>query len=68
MEALVNFMNTAIGRAVRIVLGLALIYVGLAIVGGAAGWVLAIVGLVPIAMGIWGHCLLELAAPKTRRA
>ncbi len=37
MEALVSFMNTGIGRAVRIVLGLALVYVGLAIAGGALG-------------------------------
>ncbi len=67
MNALVNFMNTTVGRALRVVLGLALIYVGLALVGGTAGLIVAIIGLVPIAMGAWGHCLLELVAPQAKR-
>ncbi len=68
MNALVNFMNTTLGRALRVVLGLALIYVGLALVGGTAGLIVAIIGLVPIAMGAWGHCLLEVVAPQAKRA
>ncbi len=68
MEGLINFMNTSIGRGVRALLGLVLIYLGLAVVGGSVGLIVAVVGLVPIAMAIWGHCLLEFAFPKAKHA
>ncbi len=68
MEGLINFMNTSLGRGLRGILGMALIYVGLVMVGGAAGAVLAIVGLVPIAMGLWGRSQLEFALPRAKHA
>ncbi len=58
MNGLINLMQGIAGRALRVVLGLALIYVGLAVVGGIAGIVVAVIGLLPIAMGVWGPCLL----------
>ena len=58
MNGLINFMQGTVGRVARVVLGLALIYVGLAVVGGTAGIVVAVIGLLPIAMGVWGPCLL----------
>ena len=64
MNGLIGFMNAGIGRAARVVLGLALIALGIVSIQGTAGVVVAIVGLVPLAMGIWGRCLLELVAPK----
>ena len=64
MTGLVTFMNTTTGRAARAVLGLALIAWGLASLGGTTGLIVAIVGLVPLAMGLWGRCLLELIAPQ----
>ncbi len=68
MTGLVNFMNTTAGRALRVVLGLVLIYAGIAMLGGTAGWIVAIVGLVPIAMGIYGHCLIEYVLPNAKHA
>ena len=58
MNGLNNFMQGAVGRVARVVLGLALVYIGLALVGGTAGVVIAVIGLLPIAMGVWGPCLL----------
>jgi len=58
MKGLVDFMQGTFGRLLRVVLGLALVYVGLAVVGGTAGIVVAVIGLLPIAMGVWGPCLL----------
>ena len=52
-----RFMATTTGRAVRVVAGLALIVIGLA-VGGAGGVVLALVGLVPLAAGVLDVCFL----------
>ncbi|MFN8132392.1 MAG: DUF2892 domain-containing protein [Solirubrobacteraceae bacterium] len=53
----ITFMSSPAGRALRIVAGLALIAVGLAVVGGTAGIVMAIVGLVPLAAGAANVCL-----------
>ncbi len=68
MTELVNFMNTGAGRALRVVLGLVLMYIGMAVLGGTVGWIVAIVGLVPIAMGLYGHCLIEYLLPNARHA
>jgi Protein of unknown function (DUF2892) len=52
----VRFMSTTTGRAVRVVAGLMLIAAGLA-AGGTAGWIVAAVGLVPLAAGLANVCL-----------
>ncbi len=61
---LVGFMNGIVGRVARVGLGLALIAWGLSSLGGTIGLIVALVGLLPIALGLWGRCLLELAAPS----
>jgi len=66
MTAFVAFMNGAIGRWLRVLLGIALIVYGLLVFGGTAGAVIAAIGLLPIALGLWGHCLLEPFPPRTR--
>jgi len=58
---LIKFMASTLGRATRVVLGLALIVLGLAVVGGPGGLILAIVGIVPIAAGVLDICLLAPA-------
>ena len=64
MNRFVEFMNSAVGRIARIVLGLAVITWSLTSLGGAVGPIVAIVGLVPLVMGVWGRCLVELAVPR----
>jgi hypothetical protein len=54
---IVTFMNTTTGRLVRIGAGAILIVVGL-LMGGATGWILGLVGLVPLAAGVFNFCLL----------
>jgi len=58
MKGLINFMQSGWGRVLRVVLGLVLVYVGWVVLGGTVGIIVAIVGLLPIVMGIWGPCLL----------
>lgn len=65
MNTLIRFMQDSVGRAARVILGLALIALGVAVVGGTLGAILAIVGLLPIAMGVWGPCLLGLVFKPT---
>ena len=50
-----QFMNTPVGRWIRIVAGVALIAAGIA-VGGTVGVVVAVVALLPIATGVFGVC------------
>jgi hypothetical protein len=65
VKGLIGFMQGTVGRILRVVLGLVLIYVGLAVVGGTAGIIVTVIGLVPIAMGVWGPCLLGFVFKST---
>lgn len=53
----VKFMVTGAGRAVRVVAGIALVVVGLLVVGGTGGIVLAVIGLVPLMAGLFDFCV-----------
>jgi hypothetical protein len=68
MDKFFEVMEGPIGRLLRIALGVVLVYLGLARMTGAAGWAVAIAGLLPIAMGLWGPCLVNLAVRRLRRA
>lgn len=52
-----RFMSSVFGRLLRIVAGIALIIVGLAVVQGIGGVILAVVGLVPLVAGISHVCV-----------
>ncbi|HUZ03234.1 MAG TPA: DUF2892 domain-containing protein [Thermomicrobiaceae bacterium] len=58
--AFVNLMQSSAGRLARALVGVALILVGLLVVQGPWGVVLAFVGLVPLAAGVLRICF---AAP-----
>jgi hypothetical protein len=51
-------MASPAGRLLRIVAGIALVYIGLVTMGGTGGWVVAIVGLVPLLAGLFDFCVL----------
>ena len=53
-----KFMASVAGRSIRVVAGLGLVYVGYYIIKGFGGDILALVGLVPIAAGVFDVCLL----------
>ena len=57
MKGFLGFMASMAGRVVRVVAGLALILVGFLVVGGAWGWILAIVGLAVFAAGAFDFCI-----------
>ena len=52
-----KFMSSGLGRGLRIVVGLALMVIGLVSVGGTGGIILAVVGAVPLLAGILDVCL-----------
>lgn len=54
----VNFMRSWAGRLLRIALGAVIVWFGWTRLGGTAGTMLALIGLVPIAAGVFNICLL----------
>ena len=67
--AFIDFMDKPFGRLARIVAGAGLIVWGFGFSGASTvGLVLGIVGILPLAMGLWGHCLLELFVGHSRAA
>lgn len=57
----IKFMTSNTGRAARVILGLVIMSIGLFVVRGTFGTVLAIVALVPISGGLFDFCLAGLA-------
>ena len=58
---MIGFMEAPKGRVLRIVLGGALMAWGFGFSGlSPAGLAVGIVGILPLATGIWGGCLPEL--------
>jgi hypothetical protein len=74
VNAFFRFIASPAGRGTRVVAGLALILIGIGLVQGTGGWILAIVGLVPLAAGVFDKCVfaplfgLPFAGPTLRRA
>ncbi len=57
MKGFFRFIASPAGRLIRIVAGLILIAIGLWLVQGIGGWILIIIGLVPLAAGVFDWCV-----------
>jgi hypothetical protein len=74
MKGFFRFIASSTGRVVRAAAGAVLILVGLLLVRGTGGWILAIVGLVPLAAGLFDWCVfaplfgLPFVGPSLRRS
>jgi fatty acid desaturase len=74
MEPFFSFMASMAGRVTRIIAGLALVLIGFLVLGGFWGWILAIVGLVPLLAGLFDRCVfaplfgLPFVGPRLRQA
>jgi len=60
-----EFMSSPLGRGLRVVMGGLMVYLGLSVVGGVGGTILAAAGVIPIATGLLNVCILGplLGAP-----
>lgn len=54
---LARFMASMAGRLLRVVAGVALVWVGYSMVGGTGGWVLVALGVVMFLAGALNFCL-----------
>jgi hypothetical protein len=74
MNAFFSFLASSMGRAVRAIAGIVLIVIGIALVQGTVGWILVIVGLVPLGAGVFDKCVfaplfgLPFSGPDLRSA
>lgn len=59
MSGFFQFMASMNGRILRVVAGLVLVLLGLLSVQGTGGTILAIVGLVPLAAGLFDFCVFS---------
>jgi hypothetical protein len=72
MNPVISFLASANGRLVRVAAGLLLIAWGLLGLHGAAGIVVAVIGVVPLVAGLLDFCVfaplfgLPLSGPKIR--
>ncbi|MEZ4553320.1 MAG: DUF2892 domain-containing protein [Dehalococcoidia bacterium] len=57
MNPIFQFLASTAGRVTRAVAGLALIALGLGAIGGTTGIVVAVVGVVPLAAGVFDFCV-----------
>ena len=68
--AFAEFMGSPLGRGLRVVFGAFLIYLGLNVIQGVGGTVVALLGIVPIAAGLLNICIVGplLGAPMRPKA
>jgi hypothetical protein len=72
MNPFVKFMASPAGRITRIVAGIVLIALGLLVLHGTGGIIVAIVGLVPLVAGLFDFCVFAplfgnpMSGPKIR--
>ncbi len=57
MNGVFAFLGSTAGRIVRAAAGIILIVVGLVLIRGVGGWIVAVIGLVPLAAGVFDFCV-----------
>jgi hypothetical protein len=73
MNPFISFLASTTGRIVRALAGLALIVWGLAGLGGTTGIIVAVIGAVPLAAGLFDFCVFAplfgapLSGPRIRQ-
>lgn len=72
MNPFCTFMASSAGRIIRVVAGIALVALGLLVLKGTTGVVVAVVGLVPLVAGLFDFCVFAplfgcpMSGPKIR--
>lgn len=72
MNPFCTFMASTTGRIARVVAGIVLVALGLLVLKGTGGIVVAVVGLVPLVAGLFDFCVFAplfgcpMSGPKIR--
>jgi len=57
MKGFFKFMSSAAGRWARAIAGIILIVLGLFVLEGTTAWIVGIIGIVPLAAGLFDWCI-----------
>lgn len=57
MKGFFKFMSSTAGRWTRAIAGIILIILGLFVLEGTTAWVVGIIGIVPLAAGLFDWCI-----------
>jgi Protein of unknown function (DUF2892) len=57
MHNLFSFLASSAGRVIRALAGIVLIVLGIAGIGGIGGYLVAVIGLLPLAAGVFDFCV-----------
>jgi hypothetical protein len=74
MNELFRFLASPAGRVTRAALGVGLVLIGVLAIEGTVGWVVAAIGVVPFAAGVFDVCVfsplvgLPFSGPELRQA
>ena len=52
-----KFMASPAGRVLRVVIGLVLLYIGLVVMKSTTGYILGVIGIVPLLAGVFDFCV-----------
>jgi hypothetical protein len=72
MNPFPKFMASPAGRIIRVVAGIILVWLGFFSMHGVGGWIVGIVGLVPLVAGLFDFCVFAplfgapMSGPKIR--
>lgn len=58
-KAFFGFMASTAGRAARVIVGTALLLVGLLVIEGVVGYIVAAIALVPLLAGLFDVCVFS---------
>lgn len=58
MDACISFLQSTPGRMLRVVVGLGVVAVGILFLQGTAGFLVAVIGLIPIFAALAGVCVI----------
>jgi hypothetical protein len=65
-------MASSAGRIIRVVAGIVLVWLGFFVMHGVGGWIVGIIGLVPLVAGLFDFCVFAplfgapMSGPKIR--
>ncbi len=72
MNPFIKWMASPAGRITRVIAGIILVALGLWVIHGVGGWIVAVIGLVPLLAGLFDFCVFAplfgapLSGPRIR--
>ena len=53
-----KFMASGLGRLLRVIAGLVLFYLGFGIMNNTPGYIIGVIGIIPLVAGVFDFCIM----------